>query len=86
MDNMTIIIGRVKTSRIEEIYFLSCVFGWEDGKVERCKFPLFGWEKKNERMKNVTGINLLSSPKTIVWFKKKKEKRKKKKEIQKKRM
>lgn len=63
MDNMTIVIGRVKTSRIEEIYFLPCVFSWENGNVEGCKFPLFCWEKKNERMKNVIGINLLSCPK-----------------------
>ena len=83
MDNMTIIIGRVKTSRIEEIYFLSCVFGWEDGKVERCKFPLFGWEKKRENEKcNWYKFTLKSQNYRLI----QKEKRKKKKEIQKKRM
>ena len=42
--------------------FLSFVFGWEDGKVERWKTYLFGWGKKNERQKRKVDSNLQLCP------------------------
>ena len=37
-----------KVRELKKFNFLSYVFGWEDGKVERRKTQLFVWKEKRE--------------------------------------
>ena len=48
--------------RWKRFNFLSYIFGWENGKVKKNRKSIGLVEKKNKRIKNEIGINLLLCP------------------------